>query len=62
MKFNVKVQVNAKEIKIIEVEAGDEKGAWEQASKPVIFPTCSIWRCHRIQILKTLRAERPAPR
>lgn len=33
MKFNVKVQVNAKEIKIIEVEAGDEKGAWEQASK-----------------------------
>jgi len=33
MIFKVKVQINAREIKIIEVEADNEKSAWEKASE-----------------------------
>jgi hypothetical protein len=33
MKFKVKVQINAREIKIVEVEANNEKEAWEKASE-----------------------------
>ena len=33
MKFKVKVQIDAREIKIIEVEADNEKSAWKKASE-----------------------------